>query len=606
MKRFSWLTAFACLLSSTSAVAQQYRPVDPRFDDQRAYPPAIESDRQPIRSVRYQEELQLGNSGGPWNPHPVNRSPDAADASRVVADQLRQQYHAITSSPYPQNPQAAGPTYYPREASAPKRSLDRAADRYPDRAPDRALDYAPDRPRSTAVEPARYSRSNPRFDEPQTGDVSVAPMEGRTAPPPVTPRPMMEPSYQDQGFSPYAPGCAPGQSGAADCYEEDYYGGRGGRFRARRGAEMGGYAEDRFYGPSDCADGSCDSEHASEGFDDRRWSGDRRMSPGSGGSRLGQFFSTCGRDVYTVVGARWLYMSRDGADFRELSYENPMPANRLLVSDADIGHQHGVEAFIVRQDDSGRGWEGRYWGLQSQTNSAILGNMPITQLGGLNLVTIGPWGNVGPLYNMADYHRIARSSEFHSFEWNLINHASVCSNNNWLYRGIFGLRVMRFRDALNYSAHSATNFGFDFNQLNYNILTRNTFVGAQAGGSGEYCVTNKLRLSAGANAGIGTNFMEADQVISNSNGVLGVVPGFGNYSVMNDANDLAVFGEFDARMYYHVNCNWRLSLGYRVLGLAGVALAQEQIPHTVSDLSYVKRDGGLLLHGLTMGAEFSY
>jgi hypothetical protein len=52
-----------------------------------------------------------------------------------------------------------------------------------------------------------------------------------------------------------------------------------------------------------------------------------------------------------------------------------------------------------------------------------------------------------------------------------------------------------------------------------------------------------------------------------------------------------------------------LSCGYRLLGISGFALAQHQIPYAfnrVDELNAVKRDGGLILHGLTLGAEFSY
>ncbi|MBL8889474.1 MAG: BBP7 family outer membrane beta-barrel protein [Planctomycetaceae bacterium] len=605
MKRFSWLTTLVCLLSTSGVYAQQYRPVEPRYEGQsRNYQQESEGYGRPVRPVRYQDDLQLEEqrSGWPVNNY-ANRSADAADASRAVADQLRQQYQSGPNQPELQHAQGRGPTYYPAiPGNAPSRSGER--------------------PRSTVVEPARFSRPTSRgYDGPQSTDAAPGPVGGQTQMPPIPPQSMEShyhptpqehhhPQSGNMGHSgnmgqSYDPGYGPEQYGDAGC--DDGYGyehqGHGGRFRARRSMGMGAYAEGGYYGPEDCGDGSCGTGYDQGYYEDGYRNG---RGPGSGGSRISRFFDKCGRDVYTVVGTRWLYMRRDGSDYRELSYENPMPTDRLLVSDADLGHQHGVEAFIVRQDDCGQGWEGRYWGLLSQTNTATLGNMPITQLTGLNLVNIGPWGTAAGLFNTADYHSVQRSSEFHSFEWNLLNHASVCANNNWLYRGIFGLRVLRFRDALQYSAHSATGFGLGFNSVNYSILTRNTFLGAQAGGSGEYCVTDKLRLGVGANAGIGTNFMEADQTIANSNGVVGIVPGFGNYSIMNEDNDLAVFGEFDARMYYHVSCNWRLSVGYRLLGLAGVALAQEQIPNTISDLSYVKRDGGLLLHGITLGAEFSY
>ncbi len=594
MKRCSWLTAFVCLLSSSGAFAQQYRPAEPRFDGEyRSYSSASDASGQPVRPVRYQEDLQLDNQRGPWNPGPAKRPVDATEASRAVADQLRQQYHSNTNVQDPPSSSDRVPAYYPASPPTPTYRGD-------------------ERSRSTVVEPARYSRTPSRgYDEPQTPDSAPGPMAGNYSVAPVPSQAMQNPPYpppsQNHGNDPgrYADGGGSDPYSDPGCYDDGFFDGQGGRFRARRGAGMAarGPAGNDYYG-SDCGTGDCGN-----GYNNANYGDDQRRHSGGGGSRFAQLFSKCGRDVYTVVGARWLYMRRDGADYKSLSYENAMPSNTLLVSDANLGPQQGIEAFIVRQDECGQGWEGRYWGLISQTNVATLGNMPITQLTGLNSLPIPPWGSVGALYNDADYHRVERSSEFHSFEWNLLNHASVCANNSWLFRGIFGVRVMRFRDALQYSAHSSTNFGFGFDRMSYNIMTRNTFVGAQAGGSGEYCVTDKLRLGLGANAGLGTNFMDADQEIANSNGVLAPHPGGGNFSYMNSANDLSVFGEFDARLYYHVSCNWRLSCGYRVLGLTGVALAQNQIPYaftSLPELNSVKRDGGLLLHGLTLGAEFSY
>lgn len=406
----------------------------------------------------------------------------------------------------------------------------------------------------------------------------------------------------DDGFGPHQLG-----GGYDAMYGDPRHGGRLlGRHAGRRvepsyGPAYGtmdhgsGYFDAGYGGAGDCQTGDCDTSY--------------RQSPGSGQSRLARYFGTCGREMFTVVGARWLYLRRDGADYKSLSYEAGMPSDTLLVEHANIGPQGGVEAFIVRQDQNGRGWEARYWGLESRSATATLGNMPVTQLTGLNAINIGPWGTVGSLYDMADYHQVQRSSEFHSFEWNLINHASTCGGSNLLYRGLLGLRVMRFRDALNYSAHSASAFGFGFDQLSYSLLTRNTFVGLQAGGAGEYCLTDRLRLSLGANAGLGQIFIDADQEIRTSTGVLAMHPSGGNFSYMNTANDLSVFGELDARVYYHLSCNWRLSAGYRVLGLTGVALAPQQIPYAFTDLAElnsVKRDGGLLLHGLTVGAEFSF
>ncbi len=548
MIRRSWLTALICMAVSPTAYGQysEYSAQRNGQGPQEYGQPGTHD----VRPVRYhQDEMPLESNYPAWG-----TPASAADASRAVADQLRQQYQQPTASP-PMQP-ASGPSYRP--VSGPSRPLNSGGERNP---------YVVERSAAT-------TQTNPNhFSEPKRDDSRGLNYDLGRAPGAPTPQYSSQPSPEPYFNRQNAADCdAPSRTG----FYDDGFGSSGpGRFR------------ERLRGGSDCPDGSC----------------------GTPQSRSRRFWDQCGRDVYTVVGTRWLYLRRDGADYKSLSYEAGMPSDRLLVEDANIGHQNGIEVFFVRQDQNGRGWESRYWGLAAGHASSTLGNMPVTQLNGLASIDIGPWGDVADLYNMADFHSVNRVSELHSFEWNLVNHASTCGSGNWLYRGILGTRVIRFRDRLDYSANSATNFGFDFDQVNYSLLTRNTFVGAQAGGSGEYCLTDKFRLGLGATAGVGQVFMDADQTISTSTGVLANHPGGGNFSYMNTANDLSMFGELDARVYYHLNSNMRLSAGYRFLGISGLALAQNQIPYAftdVAELNSIKRDSGLILHGLSFGAEFSY
>lgn len=547
-------------------------------------------------------------------------APTAADASRAVAEQLRRQY------------QPAAPPAYAPPAYAPPAYAPQTTDRYAGGDSNYQRSAMDGGPRD----------SGPQFIERQTALPYQPTTSGATQPTRVAAvgMPGRNPGYpagagrrQDWETAPEA---APGLPLDGSVYAPPAVPSHQGAMPTREGYDVGGYPVEPqpMYGQSvapsmtrlgplpsgsfyngiagDCGTGDC-------GTGDYGMGGCTDGSCGTlAGGTMGGFGSgrfnpfkrggTCDREMFTVVGVRWLNMRRDGADYKSLSYEGPMPTNTMLVEDANIGHQGGIEAFLVRQDACGRGWEGRYWGLQARDAQTMIGNMPTTQLTGLGVLTL-PWGTVEGIYNMADEHTLRRTSELHSFEWNLVNHASNCGGGNWLYRTIFGLRAIRFRDRLDYSATSATNFGLGFDQINYGLLTRNTFVGAQAGGSGEYCVTNKLRLGLGATAGIGSVFIDADQEISTSTGVVAMHPSGGNFSYMNEANDLSVFGEFEGRILYHLTDSWRLSCGYRILGISGVALAQDQIPYAFSDLAEVtsvKRDSGLIVHGLTLGAEFSF
>lgn len=326
-------------------------------------------------------------------------------------------------------------------------------------------------------------------------------------------------------------------------------------------------------------------------------------------SGLGLLERGCG--TYTVVGASWLLLKRDGADFQPLSYENGMPGNQLSISDANLGAQSGFETFFARQNNEGRGWEIRYWGLSEQDNFAQLTSMPRTEYGGFSTISVGGWGNAWDLYNNADVHQIARESDLHNIEFNFLRYASSCGPcNNIVFRGIAGLRVIRFNDSLAYSAYSTGYFGGStFESLKLHSSVANTLVAAQIGGTGEYCLTNRFRLALGSKVGFGGNSIDADQCLVTANGIYGTNAGGNDYSYSNSTSDFAMFGEFNTNLYYHVTDSCRVSVGYRLFGISGVALSQDQIPYDFTDtneINSIKRDGGLLLHGLTIGAEFCH
>lgn len=314
-------------------------------------------------------------------------------------------------------------------------------------------------------------------------------------------------------------------------------------------------------------------------------------------------------DTYTVSGIGWLYLKRDGADFQPLSYENGSPGTQLSVSDADFQSQNGIEAFIARQSCEGRGWELRYWGLFEDDSFAQMTSMPRTELG-LSGVAVGGAGDAWTLFNSADFHQIGRETEFHNFEFNLLRFASSCGcDRNIILRGIAGVRVIRFNDSLAYSAYSGSSFGSSFESLKLHSSVANTLVAGQLGGSGEYCITNRLRLSLGSKVGVGSNFIDADQCLVTADGIFGTNSSGNMYSYSNSESDLALFGELNTSLYYHVTDCVRLSVGYRLFGISGVALAQDQFPYDYSDendINSINRDGGLLLHGLTVGAEFCH
>jgi hypothetical protein len=97
--------------------------------------------------------------------------------------------------------------------------------------------------------------------------------------------------------------------------------------------------------------------------------------------------------------------------------------------------------------------------------------------------------------------------------------------------------------------------------------------------------------------------MQHYQAISGNNGVavVGAGPNAGReYLINSSANRLAFIGEFDLGCKYHVTQRLRLTAGYRVVAISGVAHGMSQVfPRFagIQDVEAIDSNGSLLLHG---------
>jgi hypothetical protein len=77
-----------------------------------------------------------------------------------------------------------------------------------------------------------------------------------------------------------------------------------------------------------------------------------------------------------------------------------------------------------------------------------------------------------------------------------------------------------------------------------------------------------------------------------------------NYSLRK--NDVAMMGELNVGSYFMVSQSVRLNIGYRAIGVAGVALSPDQIPVNFTDGADIQRvdsNGSLILHGAYFGLQ---
>ena len=70
-----------------------------------------------------------------------------------------------------------------------------------------------------------------------------------------------------------------------------------------------------------------------------------------------------------------------------------------------------------------------------------------------------------------------------------------------------------------------------------------------------------------------------------------------------------MLGELDLGMIYRLSCKSRAVVGYRVVGISGIALAPAQMPvdYTLdAEINDINSNGDLILGGGYAGLEFCY
>lgn len=318
--------------------------------------------------------------------------------------------------------------------------------------------------------------------------------------------------------------------------------------------------------------------------------------------------------VNRVVGVRGLFFDRSYDNNRLLSY-NPA-GTEIFTNTADISTMAGVETFLTSRNCDGTGWELRYWGLfPSEADVTLAGASVTTALDGFQYLTHGPSGaTVLDIYNAADTHRVYRDNEIHNLELNFLKNGGCFTNRRGKqvnFELLGGLRWFQFDETFRYSAFGT--FGGYPTDLNYELDVENTLLGLQMGARTETCLTNKLRVSATSKVGVFNNNINMRQSIFDENGIYptintGVYTNT-DYNFQSSENDFALLGELDFGLIYQLSCKSRLTVGYRALGVSGIALADDQIPNDfrdIRDIQQINSGGSLILHGAYAGLEWCH
>jgi len=244
-----------------------------------------------------------------------------------------------------------------------------------------------------------------------------------------------------------------------------------------------------------------------------------------------------------------------------------------------------------------------YWGTGPTTGFSQVSdsNNNLSTLINLN----GPGGPVmigsrpaSDFFDNSHQQRITRDDRVNNFELNLLQGAWMVGRLQ--VAAIAGFRYFRFDERLAYGGAAAgSDFG-DIGGQNEAFLAfrcTNNLYGGQLGGLFNYNVTDRFSLFAVPKAGLYGNQMNCRSMLFTGDGQTG-------FDIPSHKSDFAFLGEIDSGFSYALTQNLRVIMGYRVVGVANVALADNQFLPYLADtngFAQVKQNGSLILHGAFAG-----
>ena len=340
---------------------------------------------------------------------------------------------------------------------------------------------------------------------------------------------------------------------------------------------------------------------------------------GRGHARIG---GQCSQKKW-FAGLYGLVLERDYEDDVFFSAPNGSPTVRGLTSRmAGENPLAGFETRVGRHMDNGWSWMISYFGLFSRVGSGSLAGNPMLNPPHFDSLSYDPGAfatdTVANFMNASQVHSVERESEIHNVEFNLIRR-TCCANmtNCDCGRGrsirfdmISGIRYFKFDEDFRFRSAFNGTYGTDSRDLAYDIRSENNLLGYQMGGFARLQLTRRVCFHLGTKAGVYHNQVHMNQQLYGSNGYAWMTSDpTQDFEHDRSKNDIAFLGEIDLGARIRVNNCWNAVIGYRGMGVAGVALAVDQVPSNFGDYydaGNVDSNGSLLLHGGYAGLEYNF
>lgn len=316
--------------------------------------------------------------------------------------------------------------------------------------------------------------------------------------------------------------------------------------------------------------------------------------------------------------AAGMIVSRDRARDVWLSWDGVNLNSAIIGSrQAELDWTGGWEVTIGRRFGCDTALEFTYWGTDLFEGSQLqIAQAQATGLlnTALDFGTLALGGtSVNSLYATSanGAHLLTRCSETHSFELNLVHDftpycaVDTCGRMRpWKASGLVGVRHFQLNDCMLYAtSQDNESFDYDANEAYYRVRTENTLTGVQLGGRFDYLLGSCRRWSVWASPRVGLygNHIWQNSATYNINGEA--------FNITSTKSDVAVVGQLDVGVDWQINCRWRAFAGYRVVGFAGIAQPEDQVPQFMEDaagIAAVDSTAEMILHGGFAGLEYRW
>jgi hypothetical protein len=269
--------------------------------------------------------------------------------------------------------------------------------------------------------------------------------------------------------------------------------------------------------------------------------------------------------------------------------------------------------------------EASYWGLYAAPIEAYASGTLDSTIDFSDIDYNG--GSADLFFDGAQAQQVEYDFDFHSVEINIVGNGccggpfgcGICGCNcnrgsRWGFGYLAGFRYINFtEDWLFTTDQSDTIIDNSADELNYEVDLDNNLIGFQLGGGINYCVTDRFQTYAIARFGVYGNHIEHFQRIYGPAGAATVNNGTFNgqeYVIDAEDTDLAFVGQMDIGGRWALSQSWSVNFGYRLVGLTGVAIAEDNVAQgefqNVLGISDTQTQGAFLMHGGYVGATYCF